>query len=136
MPDNKIGAKVLKVLIADDEPDVLAIAAKKIRESGFDVVSAADGVEAWEKILSESPDVIVLDLNMPRKDGFSVLKDLRTTPPDARWRPVIILSARTEMDSFRKGFSLDADHYLSKPCSMEELVGAVRLMASLIPMRA
>jgi DNA-binding response OmpR family regulator len=128
--------KVFKVLIADDEPDALEFAAKKIAGAGFQVVTAVDGVDAWDKIRSELPDVVVLDLNMPRKDGFSVLKDLRTTPPDARWRPVIILSARTEMDSYRQGFSLDADHYLSKPCSLDELVSAIRLMATLIPMRA
>ena len=55
MANDKSSTKILKVLIADDEPDVLAIAAKKIREAGFEVVAAADGVEAWEKIKSESP---------------------------------------------------------------------------------
>ncbi|MBF0122218.1 MAG: response regulator [Candidatus Omnitrophica bacterium] len=127
--------KTLKILVADDEPEILMVLAKMVRAEGFDVVTASDGVEAWEKVLSENPDMLILDINMPKKDGFAVLKELRTSPPDKKWRPVIIVSGRQEMDSFHQGFNLEADHYLSKPFRMEELSSAIRLMASLIPFR-
>ena len=126
----------LKVLIADDEPDAIAIVGRKVAEAGFEVVKASDGAEAWEMILSARPDIIVLDLNMPHKDGFSILRDLKTSAALAgTWRPVIIVSARHELDDMRQGMDLEADHYLTKPCSAEEIVNAVRLMAALIPLR-
>ena len=128
--------KALKILIADDESEILMVLAKMVRAEGFDVVTACDGAEAWDKVLSEKPDILILDIDMPKKDGFAVLKQLRTSPPDKKWRPVIIVSGRQEMDSFRQGFDLEADHYLTKPFRMEELSSAIRLMASLIPLRA
>ena len=84
----------LKILIADDEPEILEIMAKKITQEGFDVIPAIDGQEAWEKIQVESPDVIVLDLNMPKMNGFEVLKELRDHPSPEKWQPVIIVSTR------------------------------------------
>jgi len=130
-----VSGEKLKVLIADDELQVLEIAARKLREAGYDVVVAADGVEAWDRIQSEAPDIIILDVNMPRKDGFAVLQDVRAHPPQGKWRPVIIVSARTELADVREGMGLHADTYLTKPCTMEDILRAVRLMAALIPMR-
>ncbi|HQP10841.1 MAG TPA: response regulator [Candidatus Omnitrophota bacterium] len=123
----------LKVLLADDEADILGIMAKKIFVQGYTVITARDGQEAWEKIQTESPDIIILDLNMPRMNGFEVLQKLRKTPPEGKWQPVIIVSARNELDDVKKGLSLEAEHYLVKPCSMEDVIKAIRLMASLIP---
>jgi DNA-binding response OmpR family regulator len=123
----------LKILMADDEPDVLAIMAKKIAEQGFDVITAPDGLEAWEKIQSKSPDVILLDLNMPRMNGFEVLKALRDHPSQDKWQPVIIISTRGELEDVQKGLSMEAEHYLVKPCSVETILKAIRLVAKLIP---
>lgn len=123
----------LKILMADDEPDVLDIMAKKIFIQGYTVVTAYDGREAWEKIQSESPDIIILDLNMPRMNGFEVLQTLRENPPAEKWQPVIIVSARSDLDDIKKGLSLEAEHYLVKPCSVEDILKAVRLVTSLIP---
>ena len=125
----------LKVLMADDEPAILEIMAKKVEMSGYDVVMAKDGQEAWEKIVSESPDIIVLDLTMPRKTGLEVLKDLRQNPPSQKWQPVIIVSAHREFKDIQMGLSLEADHYLTKPCSMEDVVKTIQLMVQLIPQR-
>ncbi|NLE65520.1 MAG: response regulator [Elusimicrobia bacterium] len=125
----------LKILIADDEEDILSVLAKKLREAGHDVVPAADGIQAWDLAQREHPDLFILDLHMPGKDGFTLLKDLRDRPWDKKWRPVIIVSAQNELDSYRKGFDFDADHYLSKPCRVEEVLSAVALMARLIPLR-
>lgn len=123
----------IKVLIADDEPEIRTIMARKVAEAGFSVVSAADGQEAWDKIIAEAPDVIVLDLMMPRRDGFSVLKDLRQNPPSDKWQPVIIVSAKKELADMQQGFALDADHYITKPCKVEDVIKGIQLMVNLIP---
>ena len=126
---------IIKVLIADDEPDVLAAMSKKVEGAGYAVVTAVDGEEAWKKIQSESPDVILLDLTMPKMDGLEVLKNVRQNPPSAKWQPVIIVSARKELEDMKKGFSLEADHYLTKPCEMDAILKGIRTMVSLIPRR-
>ena len=84
-------------------------------------------------ITTESPDIIILDLNMPKMNGFEVLKRLREEPPEEKWQPVIIVSARGELEDIKQGLTLEAEHYLVKPCSIEDIVKAIRLMASLIP---
>ena len=125
----------VKILMADDEPAILEIMAKKVGMAGYEVVTAVDGQDAWEKIISEAPDVILLDLTMPRKDGLEVLKDLRQNPPSSKWQPVIIVSALREFKDIQTGLSLEADHYLTKPCSMEDVLKAIQLMIKLIPQR-
>jgi DNA-binding response OmpR family regulator len=125
----------IKILIADDEPDVLEIMAKKIAREGFEVITAPDGAVAWEKTQSEVPDVLILDLTMPHMDGFTVLQKLRENPPHKKWIPVIIVSALSEMKDMERGMALQADHYLVKPCPVEEIIRGIRLMLSLIPMR-
>ncbi len=127
--------RALKILVADDEPDVLAITARKLREAGFKVVTAVDGEDALVLFNSEEPDILVLDVNMPRKDGLEVLRQVKAAPASKRWIPVIIVSAQGELEDMRRGFDLQADHYLTKPCRMEDIVQAVRLMATLIPLR-
>jgi len=119
--------------MADDEPEVLDIMTKKIAHQGFDVVPALDGLEAWEKIQSESPDVILLDLNMPKMNGFEVLKALRDHPSPDKWQPVIIISTRGELEDIQKGLSMEAEHYIVKPCSVDNILTAIRLVAKLIP---
>jgi len=92
----------LKILMADDEPEVLDIMAKNIVAQGYTAVKAKDGEEAWEKIQSELPDIILLDLNMPRMNGFEVLRALREYPPSRKWQPVIIVSTRRELEDIQK----------------------------------
>jgi CheY-like chemotaxis protein len=123
----------IKILIADDEDVVLEIMARKIASENYEVITAKDGQEAWAKIVGELPDVIILDLIMPKMDGWEVLSQLRLHPPTKRWQPVIIVSAQNELESFKKGMDLEADHYLSKPCPIEDILKAIRLMLSLIP---
>lgn len=125
----------LKILVADDESEVLEIMARKLRGEGFFVVTAGDGQEAWQKIQAEAPDIILLDLVMPKMSGFEVLKQLREDPPADKWQPVIIISAKSELEDLQQGFSLEADHYLTKPCNFEDVLKAIRLMVSLLPQR-
>jgi len=135
MTVKNIKQKRLKILMADDEAYVLEIMAKKVREAGYDVVIAADGEEALAKIWSDDPDIIILDLTMPKKDGLTVLKELRASPPTGKWYPVIIVSARNELDDMKQGFSLEADHYITKPCNINDILKAIKLMVNLIPQR-
>jgi two-component system alkaline phosphatase synthesis response regulator PhoP len=125
----------IKILIADDEDVVLEIMARKIASQNYEVITAKDGQEAWDKIVSDVPDVIILDLNMPKMSGWALLSRLRQNPPTKRWQPVIIISAQNELESFQKGINLEADHYLTKPCQIEDILKAIRLMLSLIPQR-
>ena len=123
----------VKVLIADDEKDVLEVMQRKISAAGYDVLTAYDGEEAWEKIRKELPDVVVLDLTMPKIDGLEVLKNLREDKTITKWIPVVIVSARGELNDMKKGFDLEADHYITKPCRMEDVLKAIKLMINLIP---
>jgi len=122
-----------KVLMADDEVDILDIMAKRVAQAGYDVVKANDGEEAWDKIVSESPDVIVLDITMPKKNGLEVLKQLRKSPPSTKWQPVIIVSANNQLEDLRGGYDLEADHYITKPCDVSDIIKAIRLMVNLKP---
>ena len=125
----------LKILIADDDPGILSVAERYLRHEGYDIVTACNGIEAWDKVKSDDPDILILDINMPHRDGLTVLRDLRTNPPDKKWRPVAILSGRHELGYINKGYEFEVDCYLTKPCSLQELLRVVRLMTGLIPLR-
>ena len=125
--------KQIKVLLAEDEPEVLSIMSKKVAAEGYTVITASDGEEAWEKIQRESPDVIVLDLIMPKRNGFEVLRNIREQPTSGRWQPVIIVSAKRELEDLQEGYTLEADHYITKPCQIEDILRSIKLMIRLIP---
>ena len=127
--------EIVKVLMADDEDAILEIMARKVASQGYQTFVAHDGQEAWDQIITHMPDVIVLDITMPKMDGLEVLNRLRTQPPTKKWQPVIIVSALAEMEHIRRGMELEADHYLTKPCRMEDVLKAIRLMVTLIPQR-
>ncbi|MBI2852469.1 MAG: response regulator transcription factor [Chloroflexi bacterium] len=93
----------------------------KLKTSGYDVLTARDGVEALELVQAHEPDLVVLDILMPKKDGFETLKELRTFSKI----PVIILSARGSNFDKVKGLSLGADDYLEKPFSPDELLARI-----------
>jgi DNA-binding response OmpR family regulator len=109
----------IKVLLIEDE-EILAMVIKETLEGrGFEMETAANGVEGWSKFNAYKPDICVLDIMMPRRDGLSLLSDIRLVNPDI---PVIILSAKTQTDDVLKGLELGADDYMKKPFSMEELI--------------
>jgi len=125
----------LKILLADDENDIVELARESLQREGYDVITAEDGQEAIDKIKGENPDVILLDLIMPKKSGFEVLSELRANPVSAKWQPVIIVSASGELEDIQKGYSLGADHYMTKPCTAQDIMKSVNLMINLIPKR-
>lgn len=108
------------ILVVDDDEHTRNLLRDLCESSGFRVVTADDGVEATERISDAKPDLVLLDLMMPRRDGFSVLRWVRD---DARYAelPVIILTAIGEMDGKIKGMELGADDYITKPFKLIEL---------------
>ena len=125
---------VYKILVVDDEHDAADAIKNRLIREGYEAVTAYDGQEALEKIKEENPDIILLDLMMPKLNGFEVLKELREKFKD-KWRPVIIVSAQDEIASLEKCYGMEADHYLTKPCDIEHILRGIRIMISLIPAR-
>lgn len=123
-----------KLLIVDDDKDIAeALKSILIREN-YEVIVAFDGSEALIKIKEGNPDVIILDLMLPKLSGFEVLKEVREKYKD-KWRPVIIISAKSELDAIKKCYDFEADLYLTKPCGIEYLLKGIKTMISLIPLR-
>ncbi len=123
-----------KLLVVDDDRAIVEMLKQKLLEEGYEVVVAFDGEEALLKLKEDNPDVILLDLMMPRLNGFEVLKEIRQIYKD-RWRPVIIISAKSDLESLRTCYDLEADHYLTKPCTMDNLLRGIKTMISLVPLR-
>jgi len=113
-----------RILVVDDEERILNFLQSKLKASGYEVLTASNGLEALEKAQLQEPDLIVLDLMLPKMDGFEVLKQLRSFSGV----PVIILSARGDDEDKIKGLGLGADDYLPKPFNPDELVARVKAM--------
>lgn len=120
-----------KILVVDDERHIVRLIEINLQRAGYEVVTAYDGVEALEKVKAEKPDMITTCIDMPRKDGFEVMRDLQADPATANI-PVIILSAKaTDADIFR-GWQSGVASYLTKPLNTRELLTAVeRIFQSL-----
>ncbi len=110
-----------RVLLVDDEERILGFLTAKLKASGYEVITARDGIEALEQLQGHEPDLVVLDLSMPGKNGFDTLRELRCFSAI----PVIILSARGGDTDKIRGLSLGADDYLAKPFNPEELVARI-----------
>jgi two-component system alkaline phosphatase synthesis response regulator PhoP len=112
------------ILIADDEPDILEIISYNLRNEGYETITAKDGNEALQKASILKPDLIVLDVMMPNKNGMEVCKQLRTQPAFQNTL-IIFLTALSDELSQVKGLEFGADDYLSKPVSPKVLVTKV-----------
>lgn len=112
----------MRLLVVEDELKMVAYLRRALNEEGHAVEEAHDGEEGLALALGNPYDAIVLDLNLPRRDGLSVLRQLRAS---GRATPVLILSARGQADDRITGLNLGADDYLPKPFSMEELLARV-----------
>jgi DNA-binding response OmpR family regulator len=116
------------VLIADDDDDIRELVAYRMTRSGYAVLQAANGEEAVELATAERPDLAILDVMMPRLDGFEVVRRLRAQEETARI-PIILLTARAQDADVARGFGAGADDYIRKPFSPQEL--AMRVQAIL-----
>jgi CheY-like chemotaxis protein len=116
------------VLLADDEVDVSLVARTRLEVNGFEVETAEDGEEALVRFRARRPDLLLLDLRMPKMDGYQVCQVLKSDPCTSSV-PIIIFSASSSQsrDLERKCMELGADDYIRKPYSAEELIAKVRL---------
>jgi two-component system alkaline phosphatase synthesis response regulator PhoP len=110
-----------KVLVVDDEIHIVHVVTIKLRNNGYDVVSASDGAEAYELACSEKPDIVVTDYQMPVMSGLELIEKLRQTPQTADV-PVIILTARSFAVEEQRKQKLKINKCLSKPFSPKELL--------------
>jgi DNA-binding response OmpR family regulator len=113
------------ILIADDDPDILALVSFRLERAGYEVVQARNGEEAVQVALARRPDLAVLDVMMPRVDGYEATRRLREHE-ETRRMPVILLTARVQEEDIARGFDAGADDYVKKPFSPQELGSRVQ----------
>jgi CheY-like chemotaxis protein len=115
-----------KILVADDMPDNVSLLARYLNDKGYGLLMASDGEETLEVIRAEKPDLVLLDINMPKKDGFSVLQEMRADP-EISHIPVIILTAnRIGSTDVQSGLNMGADDYVMKPFDRRELMARIQ----------
>ena len=115
-------AKKTTILTADDDPQLLRLITRNLQLEGYEVLSASDGQQALEQIERKTPDLVLLDVMMPRMDGFSVCHRVR----EFSSVPIIIVTARGQDQDKVRGLDLGADDYLTKPFGVDELLARVR----------
>jgi two-component system, OmpR family, alkaline phosphatase synthesis response regulator PhoP len=120
-------AKVKRILIADDEPDILEIVGYNLTKEGYEVFTAKDGNEAIEQAKKLNPDLIILDIMMPKKTGTEVCAILRTQPTFEKTM-IIFLTALSDEASQIKGLEIGADDYVNKPISPKVLISRVNAL--------
>jgi DNA-binding response OmpR family regulator len=121
-----------KILIADDEPNILLSLEYLMKREGYEVSLARDGQEALDAIRADPPHLVLLDVMMPRKSGFEVCQEVRSDEALRRVR-ILMLTAKGRDTDVAKGLALGADAYMTKPFSTKELVNKVREMLEVEP---
>lgn len=116
------GQMTKKILVVDDEKSIADIVSFNLKNEGFEVIVAYDGQEAVNKALTDNPDLVILDVMLPEKDGFQVLKEIRQQIEI----PVIMLTAKEAEEDKICGLDLGADDYMTKPFGMKELMARVK----------
>jgi len=114
-----------KILAVDDERHIVRLVQVNLERAGYEVVTAFDGKDALEKVASEQPDLVVLDVMMPYMDGFEVLQNLRKNQ-STRELPVIMLTAKAQDADVFRGWQSGVDCYLTKPFNPMELISFVK----------
>src|SRR5215216_7596408 len=112
----------MKVLVVDDDVDLLDLMTYALRREGYNVVAAVDGQQALQRWESENPDIVLLDGNLPKVDGFEVCRRIRHESKT----PIILLTARDDEPDIVRGLTLGADDYVTKPFSTTQLLARIR----------
>lgn len=110
-----------RVLVVDDDQSIQRVLVQTLELEGYEVVTASDGVEALETLAGELPDVVILDVMMPKLDGLDVLKRMRAQER-TQTVPVILLTARSSQEDIWEGWQSGVDYYMTKPFDVEELL--------------
>lgn len=113
------------VLVADDDEDILALVVFRLEQANYDVASASNGAEALALARERVPDLAILDVMMPKLDGYEVTRQIRQHEA-TRGMPVILLTARVQEADVTRGFEAGADDYIKKPFSPQELRARVQ----------
>lgn len=121
-----------RILAVDDDERNLALLTAKLDREGYELATAGNGIEALAKVAAFSPDLIIMDVMMPRMDGYEALRQLKSRE-ETRYIPVIMLTGRAEIEDKVMGFEVGAEDYINKPYSLQEVAARVK---SLLRMRA
>jgi two-component system OmpR family response regulator len=113
----------MHILLVEDEPNFGAVLRDYLNMNDYEVSWAKDGVEGWKMYRKTDYDLCILDIMMPKKDGFSLARDIRGRNPE---QPIIFLTARSLRDDVLKGFQIGADDYITKPFDSEELLYRIK----------
>ncbi|MBD5232648.1 MAG: response regulator transcription factor [Bacteroidales bacterium] len=114
-----------KILFVEDEGDLTLIVAETLRGQGYDVVTAADGIDGLEKFRAEAADIVVADVMMPKMDGFAMAKEIRQLSPTV---PLLFLTAKSTIEDVEEGFEIGANDYLKKPFELRELIVRIKAL--------
>jgi CheY-like chemotaxis protein len=117
----------LRVLVADDEEDILKVEVWHLDKAGYHVIRARDGAELVEKAVREKPDMIITDVTMPKMTGFEATRMLRSRLETAAI-PILMLTARSDKESELEGLDAGADDYMTKPFDSEKLLARVKIL--------
>jgi two-component system, OmpR family, alkaline phosphatase synthesis response regulator PhoP len=124
-----------RILVVDDEPDFVAVVQNNLEKDGFEVDVAYNGVEGLEKVKTFSPDCIVLDVMMPEMDGYEVCRELKKDEKLCGIPIVMLTAVASHVSSTRyshyDGMSMEADDYLAKPASAEQITSSVRTLLNI-----
>ena len=123
--NNQTNTAAKKVLIADDEQNIVISIEFLMKREGFQVLIARDGEEALSKVMTERPDLILLDVMMPKKNGYEVCQSIKSDPALATTK-VLMLTAKGRETEVAKGLAIGADAYMTKPFSTRELVAKAK----------
>src|SRR5690554_1756031 len=116
-------AENVKLLLVEDDPSFGTVLKDYLQINDYDVTHAIDGEEGWAKFKNEKFNLIILDVMMPKKDGFTLAKDIKESNPDI---PIIFLTAKNMREDVLKGYKLGADDYITKPFDSEVLLYKIK----------
>lgn len=114
-----------RILIAEDEKDIRELIAITLQFAGFEVISTANGEEAFRAAIKESPDLLLLDVRMPRMNGYDVCRQVKSHPK-TKHIPVVFLSAKGQESEVHTGIEAGAEAYILKPFSPDQLIQQIR----------
>lgn len=122
----------MRILVVDDEPDVLLLCRVNLEFAGHEVIDAIDADSGMQAAVDQHPDLVILDIMLPRKDGLSMLREVREDPRTSNI-PVVLLTAKTQGSDQLMGFQSGADEYITKPFSPAVLTNTIETVFRMSP---